>query len=81
MDWGIGVVWGDRWDTWRVRDGWKGPWRDIGWLECLALELLVLHIEARGFRNCRIRVHSDNQGIIGAYYKGRSCNVEVNYSI
>ncbi|RXW13690.1 hypothetical protein EST38_g12167 [Candolleomyces aberdarensis] len=72
-DWGIGIAWNDGWDAWEVRDGWKGPWRDIGWLECLALELLVLHLEARSFHNCRIRVRSDNQGIIGSYYyKGRS---------
>ncbi|KAF5338277.1 hypothetical protein D9611_014623 [Ephemerocybe angulata] len=80
-DWGIGIVWGSAWDAWRLRDGWKGPWRDIGWLECLAIELLVLHIEAHGFHDCRIRVRSDNQGIIGASDKGRSRNVEVNYSI
>ncbi|KAJ2923621.1 hypothetical protein H1R20_g13481, partial [Candolleomyces eurysporus] len=80
-DWGIGLVWGDEWDAWRLAEGWKGPWRDIGWLECLALEFLVLHLEARGLRDCKVRVQSDNQGIIGAYYKGRSRNVEVNYSI
>ncbi|KAJ3497203.1 hypothetical protein NMY22_g19725 [Coprinellus aureogranulatus] len=80
-DWGIGLKWGVEWDAWKVVDGWKGPWRDIGWLECLAIELLVLHLEARGYRECRIRVLSDNQGIIGAFWKGRSRNVEVNYSI
>jgi hypothetical protein len=78
-DWGIGIIWGEGWDAWRGRDGWKGPWRDIGWLECLAL----LHLEAKGFRSCRIRVRSDNQGIIGLYYKleGRSRDVEINFSI
>ncbi|KAJ2921054.1 hypothetical protein H1R20_g16043, partial [Candolleomyces eurysporus] len=80
-DWGIGLVWGDEWDAWRLAEGWKGPWRDIGWLECLALKFLVLHLEAQGLRDCKVRVQSDNQGIIGAYYKGRSRNVEVNYSI
>jgi len=80
-DWGIGMKIGDDWDAWRVKDGWKGPWRDISWLECLALELLVLRLEQQGHHDCRIRVLSDNQGIIGAYWKGRSRNVEVNYSI
>lgn len=80
-EWGIGLKWGDEWDAWRVQEGWKGPWRDIGWLECLAIELLVLHLEIRDYKNCRVRVLSDNQGIIGAYWKGRSRNVQVNYSI
>ncbi|KAJ3498213.1 hypothetical protein NMY22_g19622 [Coprinellus aureogranulatus] len=80
-DWGIGLKWGDDWDAWRVKDGWKGPWRDIGWLECLAIELLVLRLEERGLHDCRIRVLSDNQGIIGAFWKGRSRNVQVNFSI
>ncbi|KAJ3549428.1 hypothetical protein NMY22_g883 [Coprinellus aureogranulatus] len=80
-DWGIGLQWGNNWDAWRVKDGWKGPWRDIGWLECLAIELLVLRLEERGFHDCRIRVLSDNQGIIGAFWKGRSRNVQVNFSI
>lgn len=79
--WGIGIAWGERWDAWKVCEGWKGPYRDIGWLECLAIELLVLHIEADGRHDCIIKVDSDNQGIIGAHEKGRSRNVEVNYSI
>ncbi|RXW17779.1 hypothetical protein EST38_g8069 [Candolleomyces aberdarensis] len=80
-DWGIGLVWGNEWDAWRLARSWKGPGRDIGWLECLALELLVLHLEAKGLRDRKVRVQSDNQGIIGAYYKGRSRNFEVNFSI
>lgn len=79
--WGIGIKWGDGWDAWKVQEGWKGPSRDIGWLECLAIELLVLHLEARGYQNCRIRLLSDNQGIIGSFHKGRSRNFEVNYSV
>ncbi|KAF5339341.1 hypothetical protein D9611_009804 [Ephemerocybe angulata] len=74
--WGVGLKWGEEWDAWKVKEGWKGPWRDIGWLECLAIELLVLHVEARGHHDCRIRLLSDNQGIIGAYWKGRSRNAE-----
>lgn len=79
--WGVGLKWGDEWDAWKVKEGWKGPWRDIGWLECLAIELLVMHLEAKGYHDCRVRLLSDNQGIIGAYWKGRSRNAEVNYSI
>lgn len=80
-EWGIGIKWGDAWDAWKVKEDWRGPGRDIGWLECLAIELLVLHLETRGYHDCRVRLLSDNQGIIGAYWKGRSRNAEVNYSI
>jgi hypothetical protein len=52
--WGISIVWGDGWDVWTVCEGWRGPYRDIGWLECLAIELLVLHIKAAGYHDCII---------------------------
>jgi hypothetical protein len=79
--WGIGVAFGSRWDAWSLLPGWKGPFRDIGWLEGVALELLIYMIEAQGFRDIHILVHSDNQGVIGAFEKGRSRNFETNLSI
>lgn len=79
--WGIGIKWGDGWDAWKVKEGWKGPGRDIGWLKCLAIKLLVCHLEIRGYHDCCIRLLSDNQGIIGAYWKGWSRNKDSNYSI
>lgn len=80
-DWGIGVIWRDDWIAWRTTAGWRGPGRDIGWLEGLAVELVAYLLEASGLTDSHIRVHSDNQGIIGAFDKGRSRNFEVNLSI
>src|SRR5882724_13270425 len=61
--------------------GWKTEGRDIGWAESIALELAVLLLVNINFRDCSIIIHSDNTGVIGAYDKGRSCNVPYNESI
>ncbi|KAF7354418.1 Reverse transcriptase ribonuclease h [Mycena venus] len=80
-EWGIGILLEACWDAWRGKGDWKSPTRHIGWLECVALELLIYTIEEWGWHNCNLLVHSDNQGIIGAFDKGRSCNHEINLSI
>lgn len=80
-NWGIGVIWGGRWDAWKLQSGWKSKQRHIGWLEGLALELLIYMMEEQGLHNVHVLVHSDNQGVIGAFDKGRSRNFEVNLSI
>jgi hypothetical protein len=79
--WGIGISFGTQWDAWQTSPSWKGPSRDIGWLEGVALELVIYVLEEKGFRDSHILVHSDNQGVIGAFDKGRSRNFEVNLSI
>lgn len=79
--WGIGVVWGSGWDAWKTKDGWRGPSRDIVWLENIAVELVVYMLDERGIRNSNVIMHSDNQGVIGAFGKGRSSNFECNLSI
>ncbi len=79
--WGIGFLWGGKWAAWHVRDGWKGPGRDIGWLEGVAVEIVVYALEECSYHDCCIRVYSDNDGVVGAFDKGRSRNFEVNLSI
>ncbi len=80
-DWGIGVVVNGKWDAWSLRPGWKSEGRNIGWLEALAVEFLVYILEANDLRDVTIPAHSDNQGVIGAFEKGRSRSVSVNLSI
>lgn len=80
-DWGIGLVFGDRWDTWRVKEGWKGEEWNIGWLEAIAVELAVHTLFDMGWHNASVIIRSDNQGVIGAFQKGQSCNFQVNLSI
>jgi hypothetical protein len=79
--WGIGVHIGHRWDAWSLRAGWKGNSRDIGWAEGVAVEVAVMILEGMRMCNCRVLIHSDNIGVIGAYLKGRGRNFQVNSSI
>lgn len=71
----------NKWAAWRTLPGWRGPSRDIGWLEGLAVEFVIYALEEKGFENSHVIVFSDNQGIIGAFDKGRSRNFQVNLSL
>ena len=46
--------------------------RDIGWVDSIALKLMVLWLICDGYADCNITVHGDNTGVIGAFYKGRT---------
>lgn len=79
--WGIGVIIGDRWAAFKLKDGWKTEGRDICWLETLALEFLVYFLEAMDIHDVNLLIHSDNQGAIGSVDKGRSRNHHINFSV
>jgi hypothetical protein len=79
--WGIGITANRFWDAWQCNPGWRSKTRHIGWLEGVALELLIYAIKERGLRNVHLLVHSDNKGIIGAFDKGHSRNFNINLSI
>src|SRR5882724_7134764 len=55
-EWGIGVIIGQEWATWKLIPGWNKEGRDIGWAECIALELAVLIIISQGFTDCHVTV-------------------------
>jgi hypothetical protein len=80
-DWGIGITLGDQWDAWRTTDRWRGEGRDIGWLEAIAVEMAVLTLYSAGWKDRSVLIHSDNQGVIGAFKHGRSRNFQVNLCI
>ena len=79
-DWGVGLCWGQRWAAWRAVN-WGGAFRNIGWLEGVAVEFVVYVLVENGYCDCCILVRSDNKGVIAAFRRGRSRNVEVNLSI
>jgi hypothetical protein len=79
--WGIGIVIAGRWIAFRLHESWKVDGRDICWLETVAVEILIYILEAMGFANTVILIHSDNQGTIGSLHKGRSRNFHINLSI
>jgi hypothetical protein len=72
---------GEHWAAWCLKDGWKGPSRDIGWLEGVAVELALLSTRGMGVHNADVLIWSDNKGIIGAFTKGRCSNPMTNLSI
>ncbi len=69
------------WDAWRLLPGWKSEGRHIGWLEALAVEFLIHILDAEDIHDVTVPVNSDNQGVIGAFEKGRSRSVSINLSI
>lgn len=80
-EWGIGIVLGNSWNAWTLHEGWKGNGRDIGWLEAIAVELAVRTLFDRGWKDAAVLIHSDNQGVIGSFQRGRSRNFQVNVCI
>jgi hypothetical protein len=81
LGWGIGIIIDSAWDAWHCLVGWRGPGRDIGWLEGVAVELVLLALKHMGLCDADILIRSDNQGIIGAFSKGQGRNFMVNNSI
>ena len=79
--WGIGLVVDGRWRAWKLVPGWNTDRRDIGWAESIALEFAIRHIHGLGVCRMNVLVHSDNQGSIGQYRRGRGRNPQTNESI
>lgn len=78
---GIGLLWNGRWAFWRTTEDWRGPSRDIGWLEASAIELAVRLIHTKGISDTDVLIRSDNQGVIAAFRKGRCSNYMINLAI
>ena len=80
---GIGMIFQKRWAAWKLANGWnaRGSGHDIGWAECVAMELAVLAVAEAGMRDCRILLRGDNMGVIGAIRSRRGRNIQQNESI
>ncbi len=81
IDWGIGIVIDGFWDAWHLIPSWKDQGRNIGWLEALAVELVIYTLEEHGIHDALVTVHYDNQGVIGSFDKGRSHSISMNLAI
>ena len=76
--WGIGVVFDNWWDAWKLTPGWNADGRNIGWAEFVAIELGLLFAIYKGFSNTHFLIKSDNQGVIHAIQGGKSRSPEQN---
>ena len=80
-DWGIAIVMEGQWHAWKLLPGWNSCSHDIGWAESVALEFAIYHLIWAGFSHVRLLIHSDSQGTIGQYNKGRGKNQSTNNCI
>ncbi|QRV96827.1 Reverse transcriptase domain protein [Ceratobasidium sp. AG-Ba] len=78
---GLGVIFNNEWQAWRLLHGWDKDRRNIGWAEAVAVKLAVSWIAARGFRNVSSTVYCNNQGVVYAWKAGRSRNPQQNDAI
>lgn len=70
--WGMGFVLDGKWLAWEFKENWKTDGREIGWGEMVVIELALRTLMAAGYRDCHIRLRSDNQGVVGALKAGYS---------
>ncbi|OJA14702.1 hypothetical protein AZE42_13052, partial [Rhizopogon vesiculosus] len=79
---GIGILWNGLWGAWDTREGWRDHvGHDIGWLETIAVELAICVTCLFGISTADVLIHSDNEGVIGSFRKGRCSNLASNMSI
>jgi hypothetical protein len=81
--WGIGITISDRYDRFRLLPDWDSAGsRSIGWAEFAALEILICslrgYLGSKAFGNRHFLAYSDNKGVVGAWLKRSSKNVEQN---
>ena len=62
--WGIGIVFDDTWDAWKLKSGWNKDGCDIVWAKIVSIELSLLFAIHSSHSNTHFCVKSDNQGII-----------------
>jgi hypothetical protein len=75
---GLAIIIGNRWRTWRLHKHWKQNGRDIGWAESVAFELLVRTLLTIDRSSTPLTAYCDNQGVVDGWKKGRSRNTPTN---
>jgi hypothetical protein len=76
--WGIGIIFGNEWDSWKLLPNWNKNGRNIGWAEIVAIEIGLLFAIHRGYSDIHLVIKSDNQGVIHAIKGGKSRSPEQN---
>ena len=79
--WGIEILIAGQWAAFRLLDGWKIPGWDICWLKSLAIKFTFYFLEAMQYSHINLLIHSDSQGAIRAFEKGRCSNWHINLAL
>ena len=75
---GIAITVAGRWRAWRLLPGWDSDSRDIGWAESIGFEFLIRTLLILNSSTTPLTVYGDNQGVIEAWWAGRSRNKPTN---
>jgi len=78
---GLGFAMNNHYAGWHLSDSWAADGHNIGWAECVALELAIYWLIQEGFRNTDVTIHLDNMGVIAAFSNGKSRNTARNNCI
>ena len=76
--WGMGIIFDNIWDTWKLKPRWNKDSHNIGWAKIVTIELGILFAVHLGHSNTHFLIKSDNQGVIHAIERGKSRNAEQN---
>jgi hypothetical protein len=80
--WGIGIIINEHWDAFKLSEGWNTSLetpRDIGWAEFAAVEIIVYFVlKHYNLYDTHILIHTDNQGVLGAWANRSSRNPASN---
>ena len=76
--WGIGIIFDNIWDAWKLKPRWNQDSCNIGWAEIVAIKLGILFTVHLGHSDTYFLIKSDNQGVIHVIEHGKSRNAEQN---
>ena len=79
--WGIGLLADSHWAAWCLLPNWETCGCGVGWAEGVALELAVYWLVATSLHDADVTIQSDNLGVVSAFWKGHSHNLERDKSI
>ncbi|KAB5589206.1 hypothetical protein CTheo_7349 [Ceratobasidium theobromae] len=69
---GVAIIAGSHWASWRLLHPWRSDGRDIGWAEMTAVAMALEAAITLGIHDATVHFHSDNQGVVFALEAGRS---------
>jgi len=78
---GLSFTFNNSYAGWHLSDSWVAGGHDIGWAECVAIELAIYWLIQQGLWNADVTICSENMGVIATFSNGKSCNAAHNNCI